>query len=159
MAVIPAGRFLMGSPAGRTGQDTDEGPQRWVDLSRFAMGRNEVTQGKWLAVMRSNPSRVSACGMNYPGENVSWNGAQEYVRRLSQRTGQNCRLPTEAEREYAAGAGSTTAYPMGERARRDHANYRTDTCCSGRDEGSDRWVETTHGSQFLVNAFEWGQDV
>jgi uncharacterized caspase-like protein len=109
MVVIPAGRFLMGSPASEAGRSTDEGPQRWVDVPRFAMGKFEVTQRQWEAVMGSNPSRFRACGPDCPVENVSWNEAQNFVRRLGQRTGQNYRLPTEAEWEYAARAGSTTA--------------------------------------------------
>jgi formylglycine-generating enzyme required for sulfatase activity len=169
MVVVPAGRFLMGSPVSEVGRLQDEGPQRWVDVPRFALSKFEVTQGEWLAVMGGNPSIGIGCGLNCPVENVSWNDAQEYVRRLSQRTGQNYRLPAEAEWEYAARAGSTTAYPWGERASRDHANYGTDACCSGRAEGRDHWVETAPVGQFLFNAFglhdmhgnvwEWVQDV
>jgi formylglycine-generating enzyme required for sulfatase activity len=169
MVVIPAGRFLMGSPASEAGRSADEGPQRWVDVPRFALGRFEVTQRQWEAVMGSNPSSFRACGPDCPVENVSWNDAQEFVRRLSQRTGQNYRLPSEAEWEYAARAGSATAYPWGERASRDHANYGADICCSGRAEGRDRWVETAPVGQFPANAFglhdmhgnlwEWVQDV
>jgi formylglycine-generating enzyme required for sulfatase activity len=169
MAVIPAGRFLMGSPASEAGRSANEGPQRWVDVPRFALGRFEVTQRQWEAVMGSNPSSFRACGPDCPVENVSWNDAQEFVRRLSQRTGQNYRLPSEAEWEYAARAGSATAYPWGERASRDHANYGADICCSGRAEGRDRWVETAPVGQFPANAFglhdmhgnlwEWVQDV
>ena len=168
MVVIPAGRFLMGSPTGEAGRTYFEGPQRWVDVPRFAMGRFEVTQRQWEEVMGSNPSSFRACGPDCPVENVSWNDAQEFVRRLSQRAGQSYRLPTEAEWEYAARAGSTTAYPWGERASRDHANYGADNCC-GRAEGRDRWVETAPVGQFPANAFglhdmhgnlwEWVQDV
>jgi formylglycine-generating enzyme required for sulfatase activity len=133
------------------------------------MGKFEVTQGQWQAVMGRNPSSFSSCGMNCPVENVSWHDAQEFVRRLNQRTGQTYRLPSEAEWEYAARAGSTTAYPWGERASRDHANYGADTCCSGLAEGRDRWEQTAPVGQFLANAFglhdmhgnvcEWVQDV
>jgi uncharacterized caspase-like protein len=114
MVVIPGGRFLMGSPASETDRSASEGPQRWVDVPRFAMGKFEVTQRQWEAVMGSNPSRFRNCGPDCPVENVSWNDAQEYVRRLSQRTGQNYRLPSEAEWEYAARAGTTTAYHWGD---------------------------------------------
>ena len=169
MVVIPAGRFLMGSPVSEAGRNADEGPQRWVDVPRFAMGRFEVTQRQWEAVMGSNPSHFRACGPDCPVENVSWNDAHDFVRRLSQRTGQSYRLPSEAEWEYAARVGSTTAYPWGERASRDHANHGADNCCSGRAEGRDRWVETAPVGQFPANAFglhdmhgnisEWVQDV
>ncbi len=169
MVVVPAGRFLMGSPPDEPGRISWEGPQRWVDVPRFAIGKYEVTQGEWLAVMGSNPSRFRDCGMNCPVEKVSWNDAQEFVRRLSQRTGQYYRLPSEAEWEYAARAGSTTAYPWGERASRGHANYGADDCCAGRAEGQDRWEQTAPVGQFPSNAFglhdmhgnvwEWVQDV
>jgi len=92
--MVPAGRFLMGSPAGEPGRDAAEGPQRWVDVPRFAMGRFEVTQGQWQAVMGGKPSRFKKCGPDCPLENVSWNDAQEFVRRLSHRTGQSYRLPS-----------------------------------------------------------------
>jgi formylglycine-generating enzyme required for sulfatase activity len=169
MVVIPAGRFLMGSPAGEAGRDSDEGPQSLVDVPRFAMGKFEVTQGQWQAVMGRNPSTFRACGPDCPVENVSWNDAQEFARRLSQRTGQNYLLPSEAEWEYAARAGTTTAYHWGERAGREHANYGADACCGGRAEGRDLWVETAPVGQFPANAFglhdmhgnvyEWVQDV
>jgi formylglycine-generating enzyme required for sulfatase activity/uncharacterized caspase-like protein len=169
MVVIPAGRFLMGSPSNEERRDADEGPQRWVDVARFAMGKHEVTQRQWEAVMGSNPSTFRSCGPNCPVERVSWNDAQEFVRRLNQRTGQNYRLSSEAEWEYAARAGSASIYPWGVRASRDHANYGTDACCGGRAEGRDRWKETAPVGQFPANAFglhdmhgnvwEWVQDV
>jgi hypothetical protein len=72
MVVIPAGRFLMGSPPGEAGRYADEGPQRWVDVPRFAIGKFEVTQGQWQAVMGNslfgftvrgtNPSKFNECG-------------------------------------------------------------------------------------------------
>jgi formylglycine-generating enzyme required for sulfatase activity/uncharacterized caspase-like protein len=155
MVVIPAGRFLMGSPAGEAGQDTDEGPQRWVEVPRFALGKFEVTQGEWLAVMGSNPSGFSRCGLNCPVENVSWNDAQEYVRRLSQRTGQNYRLPSEAEWEYAARAGATTAYFWGDRFDGQRANGgNRSTVAVGRYPANAFGLHDLHG-----NVWEWVQDV
>jgi formylglycine-generating enzyme required for sulfatase activity len=155
MVVVPAGRFLMGSPPGEAGRDADEGPQRWVDVPRFALGKFEVTQGEWLAVMGSNPSRFSNCGMNCPVENVSWNDSQEYVRRLSQRTGQNYRLPSEAEWEYAARAGTTTAYFWGDRFdfRRVYNNGRS-TVPAGAYPANAFGLHDMHG-----NVWEWVQDV
>jgi formylglycine-generating enzyme required for sulfatase activity len=154
MVVVPAGRFLMGSPPGEVGRDTDEGPQRWVDVPRFALGKYEVTQGEWLAVMGSNPSRFSSCGMNCPVESVSWNDAQEYVRRLSQRTGQNYRLPSEAEWEYTARAGTTTAFFWGERFDGGRANSGSSTETVGRYPPNAFGLHDMHG-----NVWEWVQDV
>ncbi len=153
MVVIPAGRFLMGSPPGEAGREAVEGPQRWVNVPRFAMGKFEVTQGEWLAVMGSNPSS-NRCGVNCPVENVSWNDAQEYLRRLRQRTGQNYRLPSEAEWEYAARAGTTTAYFWGDRFDSERANGGNRTVPVGRYPANAFGLHDMHG-----NVFEWVQDI
>jgi len=107
MVVIPAGRFLMGSTTGAS----DERPVRTVSLQAFSIGKFEVTQREWLAIMGSNPSYFK--GDTLPVENVSWNDAQTFVQRLSAQTGKRYRLPSEAEWEYAARAGSTADYPFG----------------------------------------------
>ncbi len=154
MVVIPAGRFLMGSPESESGRDRDEGPQRWVEVPRFAMGRFEVTQGQWQAVMGSNPSQFKECGLDCPVENVSWNDAQEFVRRLNQRTGQTYRLPSEAEWEYAARAGATTAYFWGDRFDVNRANN------GGRLLQVGRYPPNAFGLHDLQgNVWEWVQDV
>jgi formylglycine-generating enzyme required for sulfatase activity len=161
MVVIPAGRFLMGSPgrrflsAGEEGRSEDEGPQRWVDVPRFAMGKFEVTQRQWEAVMGSNPSLFPACGPDCPVENVSWNDAQEFVRRLSQRTGQSYRLPSEAEWEYAARAGTTTAYFWGGEFDNGRANSNLSrTVPVGRYGANAFGLHDMHG-----NVWELVQDV
>ena len=103
---IPAGEFRMGSTS--SASDDDERPLTAVRISRgFWMGKHEVTQGQWEAVMGSNPSHVQACGAKCPVERVSWNDVQGFIRRLNGRTrGSRYRLPTEAEWEYSARAGS-----------------------------------------------------
>jgi formylglycine-generating enzyme required for sulfatase activity len=154
MVVIPAGRFLMGSPESEPGRDRGEGPQRWVDVPRFAMGKFEVTQGQWQAVMGSNPSRFKDCGLNCPVENVSWNDVQEFVRRLNQRTGQNYRLPSEAEWEYAARAGTTTAYFWGDRFDVNRANNGGRLLQVGRYPANTFGLHDMHG-----NLWEWVQDI
>jgi formylglycine-generating enzyme required for sulfatase activity len=155
MMVIPTGRFLMGSPESEQGRDSDESPQRWVDVASFAMGKFEVTQGQWQALMGNNPSRFKDCGMNCPVENVSWNDAQEYARRLSQRTGHNYRLPSEAEWEYAARAGTTTAYFWGDRFDGQRANSGSrGTVPVGRYPANAFGLHDMHG-----NVWEWVQDV
>ena len=122
MVVIPAGSFMMGSPPDpeqdpfsnakpvKIGDDNEK-PQHRVNIQSFAIGKYEVTQEQWFAVMGNNPS--SNKGRTLPVENVSWNDAQLFVQKLSQKTGKKYRLPSEAEWEYAARAGSTTTYPWG----------------------------------------------
>jgi formylglycine-generating enzyme required for sulfatase activity len=88
------------------GGDTysDEKPAHRVNLSSFSIGQTEVTQELWEAVMGSNPSDRK--GPKRPVEQVSWNDCQEFVTKLNALTGQNFRLPTEAEWEYAARGGN-----------------------------------------------------
>jgi formylglycine-generating enzyme required for sulfatase activity len=109
MVVIPEGRFEMGSKLYR-----DEQPIHSVNVSGFLLGRTEVTQGQWNAVMGSNPSHFSQCGDDCPVEQVSWDEARDFARRLSLKTGKGYRLPSEAEWEYAARAGSTTMWSFGD---------------------------------------------
>ena len=153
MVVVPAGGFMMGSPASETGRYSDEGPQRRVAVAGFELGKTEITQGQWKAVMGSNPSAFKDCGDNCPVENVSWDDAQAFIRKLNEQTGRRYRLPSEAEWEYAARAGSTTAYPWGAVASHEHANYGKDECCAGLASGKDRWVNTAPVGQFPPNAF------
>ena len=108
---IPAGEFLMGaSPEERMALD-DERPRHRVRITRaFQLGRCLVTQEEWEAVMGTNPSDFR--GARRPVECVSWHDAQEFLRRLNARQdGFVYRLPTEAEWEYAARAGSDAPYP------------------------------------------------
>ncbi|NBW25881.1 MAG: hypothetical protein EBR89_10840 [Betaproteobacteria bacterium] len=77
-----------------------------VNVRSFAIGKTEVTQRQWKAIMGDNPSRFVACGLDCPVENVSWKDITQFIRKLNQKTGQNYRLPSEAEWEYAARGGS-----------------------------------------------------
>ncbi len=108
--LIPAGTFQMGSNDGRR----DENPVHSVTISQpFYMGKYEVTQKEWKAVMGTNPSYFE--GDNLPVEQVSWNDVQEFIKKLNQKEGGNkYRLPTEAEWEYAARAGSSTTWHFGD---------------------------------------------
>jgi len=99
---VPGGCFQMGDTFGDRG--SDEKPHQ-VCVSDFSIGKYEVTQGHWKAVMGSNPSHFSSCGDNCPVEQVSWDDAQQFIQRLNQQSGSNYRLPTEAEWEYAARSG------------------------------------------------------
>lgn len=114
---IDAGTFVMGSPSSEAGHKSDE-IQRSVTLTRaFLMQTTEVTQRQWKAVMGSNPSQVLPENLDRPVESVSWNQVQDFIARLNQRGDGVYRLPTEAEWEYAARAGSKDPYFFGPNAR------------------------------------------
>jgi len=114
--LVPAGMFMMGSLS--TTDPNAKGyemPQHQVNISRsFYMQTTEVTQGQWKAVMGVNPSYFSTCGDNCPVEKVSWDDVQVFITKMNQRGEGTYRLPTEAEWEYAARAGSTTAFAKGD---------------------------------------------
>jgi len=121
---IAPGTFTMGSPNSEEGHDDDETQHRVTITRAYCMKATEVTQGEWQAVMGSNPSYFKDCGANCPVEQVSWADAVGYANALSRREGlpecysgstfsglgcRGYRLPTEAEWEYAARAGTTAA--------------------------------------------------
>ena len=114
---IPAGKFSMGSPEAEVGRVRDEGPVHEVTISRpFWLGKFEVTQAQWRTVTQENPSTFQdfAASAAHPVEGVSWSDAQAFIARLNARGVGRFRLPTEAEWEYAARAGSSTRFPWGE---------------------------------------------
>ena len=130
-ALIQAGGFNMGSPADEPHREADEGLHR-VEITRpFLMGATEVTQQQWNMVMGSGPSYFTSCGFDCPVEQVSWFDAVRFCNKLSEMEGltscytleqkqvawdRDCNgyyLPTEAQWEYAARAGSETAFPNG----------------------------------------------
>jgi serine/threonine-protein kinase len=123
MMLIPAGEFVMGSPAGEPGRGKDE-TQRRVRISRpFYCAVTELSQGQWRAIARDNPSdRVDGA---LPVEQVSWQDCQAFLRQLREQTGIPFRLPTEAEWEYACRAGRPTAFHTGERTGRDDARFES----------------------------------
>ena len=112
--LIPSGSFMMGSDPNFEEAHRDESPSHKVIISQpFYLGKYEVTQAQWLAVMGSNPSKFK--GRNNPVEMVSWHDTQEFIRRLNAQEGhERYRLPTEAEWEYAARAGTSTTYFFGD---------------------------------------------
>ena len=173
--LIPAGSFLMGSPdSDREARDFEK-PQHRVTISRpFYLARHEVTQAQWEAVMGSNPYTLDRSNPYYglPGmaeritrpdhpATVSWNDAQRFIARLNEREGGNrYRLPTEAEWEYAARAGTTTAYSFGDNAAElgRYAWYGEDFATGGTHpvgrKAPNPWgLYDIHG-----NAWEWVRD-
>src|SRR6185369_9899487 len=126
LAFIPPGTFRMGSPTNEPDRSIDEGPQTAVTISRgFWIGKYEVTQGEYLAVLGSNPSAFKG-DTNRPVDSVSWFNATNYCSKLTQReraagriaTNSVYQLPTEAEWEYASRAWTSTPFSYG-----DDPNY------------------------------------
>jgi formylglycine-generating enzyme required for sulfatase activity len=122
--LIPAGKFIMGSPKTEEDLDHDEEQHEVTITKAFWMGVNQVTQMQYKKVMGNNPSfnqgnKVQGDSSNHPVEMVSWNEALEFCKRLSKRpkekkAGRLYRLSTEAEWEYACRAGTKTTYSFGE---------------------------------------------
>ena len=150
---IPPGEFLMGSTSAEA--DSDEQPLMQVRVSQgFWLGKYEVTQEEWEAVMGSNPSRFSDCGGNCPVENVSWEDVREFLRRVNGRGEQRYRLPTEAEWEYAARAGTT-----GDRYGDLDAIAWWDGNSGGRTHPVGQKLPNRFGLQdMLGNVWEWVHD-
>ncbi len=126
---VPAGSFLMGSPESEPGSFSDERSQRTVSVPAFAMGVFEVTFAEWDACRADggcwdyHPSDARWGRGDRPVINVDWEQAQLYVEWLSRKTGQTYRLPTEAEWEYAARAGTTTPFNTGSTISPQQANF------------------------------------
>jgi formylglycine-generating enzyme required for sulfatase activity len=131
MVWIPPGTFTMGSPSTEIDRDSDESPQTQVTISRgFWMGKYEVTQREYQALMGSNPSYFTG-DLDRPVETVNWYNATNYCGKLTDRersagrlpAGYVYRLPTEAEWEYACRAGTTTATAFGNSLSSTQANF------------------------------------
>ncbi len=105
MKGVEGGTFQMGATPEQTGAETDEKPVHSVTLSDYYIGETEVTQELWMAVMGTNPSSFTG-NIQRPVEQVSWDGCQTFISKLNELTGENFRLPTEAEWEYAARGGN-----------------------------------------------------
>jgi uncharacterized protein (TIGR02996 family) len=143
-AWIPAGTFLMGSPAHEEGRYQNETQHR-VTLSKgFYLAIHAVTQASWQEVMGNNPSRAK--GKKRPVEQVSWEDCQEFLRRLSERDGHAYRPPTEAEWEYACRGATTTPFFCGETISTDQANYNGTYPYGNGKKGLDRGKTTSVGS-------------
>lgn len=155
---IPAGSFKMGADCSLENCNGDE-PLHKVTISKpFQLGKYEVTQGQWAAVMGNNPSSFK--GRTYPVENVSWEEAQEFIKRLNKmEKTTRYRLPTEAEWEYAARAGTNTAWSFGDdpkdmdRFGWYSRNAEDSTHPVGRKEANAWGLHDMHG-----NVWEWVQD-
>ncbi len=156
---IPGGEFNMGSPPNEAGR-SDLIPVHRVKISHvFYMGKYEVTQKQWRDVMGDIPSNFK--GDNLPVEQVSWRDVQNFIKKLNEKEGTNkYRLPTEAEWEYAARAGTTTRYSFGDDESQlgDYAWYDANsssvTHVVGQKKPNPWGLYDIHG-----NVGEWVQDV
>jgi formylglycine-generating enzyme required for sulfatase activity len=175
----------MGSPEGEAARYSNESPQHNVTVPSFFMGQYEVTQAQYEAVMGTNPTtgkafvcNATTCtpdtqipakflGDNKPVVGVSWDDAQAFIKKLNEITGKNYRLPTEAEWEYAARAGTTTPFSYGETITPEVVNYNGNAPYGNAPKGQYRegtiavnelnpnpWgLHHIHG-----NVWEWVQD-
>ena len=109
MVALKGGCFQMGNSANEANRNNNE-QQHQVCVQPFKMGKYEVTQAQWQAVMGSNPSHFKNCGGDCPVEQVSFNRVQAYIATLNQQTGLHYRLPTEAEWEYACRGGKQQTF-------------------------------------------------
>jgi formylglycine-generating enzyme required for sulfatase activity len=159
--LIPAGSFMMGAGPGFSGQTDYELPYHQVTLSKpFYMAVTPVTQRQWQALAGSNPSSFKG-DLDRPVDNVSYEDAVRWIGLLNDREGrENYRLPTEAEWEYAARAGSTGRYCFGddEAALEQYAWYNADILKGGTQpvarKTPNAWgLYDVHG-----NVFEWTND-
>jgi formylglycine-generating enzyme required for sulfatase activity len=175
MVTIPGGTFLMGSPEDEPQRSSRESPQHEVTVAPFFMGAYPVTQRQWRVVAELpqierelEPDLSRFKGPDRPVEQVSWLDSIEFCARLSDLTGRQYRLPTEAEWEYACRAATTTPFHFGETLTAELANYRANSTYNGGPEGEYR-EETTSIDHFgIANAFglsdmhgnvlEWCQD-
>ena len=164
MITVPSGTFMMGSPADEPGRYRSEGPQHRVTISRpFAVGKYPVTVGQFASFVaatghdagnhwRDPPPAGFAQTDAHPVVSVSWDDAKAYVNWLSARSGQQYRLLTEAEWEYVARAGTTTAYHFGETISPSQANYKR-TVEVGSYPANAFGLHDVHG-----NVWEWVED-
>lgn len=128
---IPSGRFTMGYYDPLSSTLSASSPLHEVSVSRFRIMPTEVTQRQWREVMGENPSYHSECGDSCPVEGVSWEEVKEFIRRLNIQTGENYRLPSEAEWEYAARADTSTIHWWGYDIDPGRANCDESVCADG----------------------------
>jgi formylglycine-generating enzyme required for sulfatase activity len=149
----------MGAPETEAESTSDERPQHEVNISRFCMGKYQITQAQWKAVaglpqierkLDPDPSRFK--GNNLPVERVSWLDAVEFCARLSVYTGREYRLPSEAEWEYACRAGTVTPFHCGETITTALVNYNGNNPYGQAPKGEYREKTSPVGS-FPPNAF------
>lgn len=146
MVVIPAGSFEMG----------ETGNTRRVTVKSFALGRTEVTQAQWQAIMGDNPSQFPLCGGECPVENVAWEQVKDFISKLNAKTGKTYRLPSESEWEYACRAGGRDEYCGGN-------SIDAIAWYDGNSGGKTHWVAGKQSNRWGLhdmsgNVWEWVED-
>ncbi|WP_095642984.1 formylglycine-generating enzyme family protein [Methanosarcina spelaei] len=157
--LIPAGKFMMGSPSGEEVIYDDEAPIHKVTIEdSFYMGKYPVTQKQWKKIQGSNPSSLK--GEDWPVEMISWEDAQEFIQKLNEKEGtEKYRLSSEAEWEYSCRAGTQTRYSFGddESKLNEYAWYEksfgSETHPAGQKKPNSLGLYDIHG-----NVWEWVQD-
>ena len=155
LVLIPAGKFMMGSPVSEVRRLSNETQHEVTFTKAFYMGKYEVTQEQWESVMGNNPS-IKTKGARLPVTGVTWFDCQEFVKKLNGKTNGGYRLPTEAEWEYACRAGTTTAYSFGGKITPKDANINIDGAnikAVGRYKPNAFGLYDMHG-----NVAEWCED-
>ncbi|MFM7405211.1 MAG: SUMF1/EgtB/PvdO family nonheme iron enzyme [Cuspidothrix sp.] len=164
MIAIPGGTFWMGSPENEAKSSRSESPQHQVTVPNFFMGKYQLTQAQYQAIIGNNPSHFKGnnrpvenvswddAGNNRPVENVSWDDAVKFCQKLSQKTQKNYRLPSEAEWEYACRAGTTTPFYFGDNITPDLVNYNGNYPYKSAPKGKYR-QQTTDVGTFPPNPF------
>ena len=174
IVVVPAGDFIMGSPANEEGRSDNEEPQHLVTIAHpFAVGRYAVTFDEWDACVDDGgcrgyrPNDRGWGRGRRPVIGIRWDDANAYVVWLSQKTSRPYRLPSEAEREYVTRAGTTTSFWMGASISSHDANYDGEFAFGGGPKGEFRKKTVPVDSfepnpwgfyQMMGNIYEWTED-
>lgn len=173
MVMLPEGTFLIGSPFDETGRDDDEGPQQEVTIgAAFAIGKTEVTFEEYdrfaVSTEQEKPNDHFGRGRGkVPVFNVTWYDARAYCRWLGEQTRETYRLPSEAEWEYAARAGTTEQFSFGKAITSEQVNYNGDRPYDGHKKELFRSEPVPAGSlpanawglhEMHGNVSEWVQD-
>jgi formylglycine-generating enzyme required for sulfatase activity len=178
MVVVPAGKFMMGSPDDEPERYPSEGPRHEVTFARmFAVGRHCVTRGQFAAFVNATDHKAAGSWRNsgfqqddsHPAVCVSWDDAKAYAAWLATITGQPYRLPTEAEWEYAARAGTTTSFWWGSSIAPVQANYNGNYVYKGGGNKGEYRLGTAPVDSFAPNpwglynvhgnVWEWCEDI
>jgi len=152
MVLVPVGKFVMGSPESEKKRRNNERQHEVILTKPYYMGKYEVTQEQYEAVMGKNPSTIK--GARLPVTDVSWYDCQEFIKKLNAKTDGGYRLPSESEWEYACRAGTTTAYSFGDKITPKDANYQESK--AGKPEAVGSYKPNVFGLYDMHgNVWEW----